>query len=500
MLKTHLSFYVCCLSIISLLTLSCSENEQTQPDIAQTANHETETVTEAPNDERRNYPDNLPEADFDGYAYRIFVGTDEMKYHFAEEENGEIINDSIYAANIAVEERYNIDIQIVDSGYPNQWTLSENGIAPLIMAGDDFADLVEVHPVLGANLSLYGNFHNLYELQYLDFSQPWWFPKTVEEMTYMDKMFLGCSTISYKAISTVWVSYVNFDIWNKYNLSDTWGSVYDLVDNHKWTFDTVCAVTKDIYRDLNGDGKRDIDDEYGTLMTPCEEAFLVAFDAQVLKKTDDTLEVIANNERVVSIVEKMYSFMYEQPSTFVMPLVTDGTKTNHGELFARGNVLMVNTGIYAAGDAYLRNAEFDYGIIPMPMFDETQENYRCFADGAYMTVPITNTDLSRTGLIFEAMNAEGYRQIVPAYEEIALKDKYLRDENSSRMFDLVLDSYTASFAFNYDNWEGFAHLFGKLFTINSGNKDIVSYLEKNMKKAVKRADKVAKGFLYYGMN
>ena len=66
------------------------------------------------------------------------------------------------------------------------------------------------------------------------------------------------------------------------------------------------------------------------------------------------------------------------------------------------------------------------------------------------------------------------------------------------MFDLVLESYTASFAFNYDNREGFAHLFGKIFTETGGNKDIVSYLEKNMKKAVKRADKVAKGFLDYG--
>jgi len=176
----------------------------------------------------------------------------------------------------------------------------------------------------------------------------------------------------------------------------------------------------------------------------------------------------------------------------------DGVETKTAQIFANGTALYCESSIEEAGGELLRDAKFDYGIVPQPKYDEAQKEYRCFAVGSYMAVPTTNTDLSRTGLIYEALNAEGYRQIIPAYEETALKDKYLRDEESGRMFDLVLESYTASFAFNYDNWEGFAHLFGKIFTETGGNKDIVSYLEKNMKKAVKRADKVAKGFLEYG--
>ena len=495
--KTLLS--ALCLSVVCLTALACSDTDTAQTDITETTGAVTEAVTEINTDDRRNYPDNLPEADLGGYAYRIFVGTDEMKYYFSEDEIGEVIQDSLFTRNRAVEERYNVDLQIVDSGYQNEYTLSD-GLHKLVMAGDDFADLVEVHCVIGANVSLTGYLYDLYELEYLDFTQPWWFPQTVTEMTFMDKMFLGCSTISYKALSTVAVGYVNFDIWNTYDLTETWGSIYDIVENGKWTLDTMIAVTKGIYRDLNGDGKRDINDEYGKLTTPAVEGYWTAFDAPILQKHADSLEVVANNDKVVSIVEKMYSHMYEQESTLIVPTFVDGVETKTAQIFADGTALYCESSIEEAGGELLRDAEFDYGIVPQPKYDESQKEYRCFAVGSYMTVPTTNTDLSRTGLIYEALNAEGYRQIIPAYEETALKDKYLRDEESGRMFDLVLESYTASFAFNYDNWEGFAHLFGKIFNETSGNKDIVSYLERNMKKAVKRADKVAEGFLDYGLN
>lgn len=489
-----------CLSAVCLMALACSDTDTAQTDITKTTDAVTEAVTEYAGDDRRNYPDKLPEADLEGYAYRVYVSTADTKYYLTEEATGEIIEDSIYNRNRAVEERYNIDLQIVDSGYDNVYTQTE-GLQKQIMAGDDFADLVEIHSVVGGNLSLTGYLFDLYELEHVDFTQPWWFPQTVEEMTFMDKMFMGCSTISYKALSTVTVGYVNLDLWNTYDLSDTYGAIYDLVADNKWTLETMDAATKVVYRDLNGDGKRDPDDEYGHVLQVGIEGYWTAFDAPILKKHEDSLEVVANNEKVVAIVEKMYDHMYNNESTYIVStMASNGMPTNLAEIFSHGAVLYVETSIAEAGGDYLRNAEFDYGILPQPKYDEAQKQYRCFAEGAYMAVPITNTNLSRTGLIYEALNAEGYRQIIPAYEETALKDKYLRDEESGRMFDLVLESYTASFAFNYDNWEGFAHLFGKIFNETKGNKDIVSYLEKNMKKAVRRADKVAQGFLDYGAN
>ena len=105
-----------CLSAVCLMALACSDTDTAQTDITETTDAVTEAVTEYAGDDRRNYPDKLPEADLEGYAYRVYVSTADTKYYLTEEATGEIIEDSIYNRNRAVEERYNIDLQIVDSG------------------------------------------------------------------------------------------------------------------------------------------------------------------------------------------------------------------------------------------------------------------------------------------------------------------------------------------------------------------------------------------------
>lgn len=105
--------------------------------------------------------------------------------------------------------------------------------------------------------------------------------------------------------------------------------------------------------------------------------------------------------------------------------------------FARGNALFMNTYLYLAANDYFRNIKFDYGIIPTMKYNEAQDNYRSMAEGAYFGVPVTNMENECTGTIIEALAAEGYRQIYPAYFEVVLKEKYLRDDDSKRMLDII---------------------------------------------------------------
>jgi len=62
------------------------------------------------------------------------------------------------------------------------------------------------------------------------------------------------------------------------------------------------------------------------------------------------------------------------------------------------------------------------------------------AGGRVTVVPVTAKKLDAIGAVLEALNFYSWRDVVPAYYEVALKQKYSRDEISSQMFDLVLDS------------------------------------------------------------
>ncbi|MBO5218030.1 MAG: hypothetical protein J6C52_01280 [Clostridia bacterium] len=471
-----------------LTTASCGGSE-TMSDVTNTASEATDGGSED-----TGIPDNLPVANYDGYVFRIFTPENYVKYYDSDEVVGEVVSDSIYSRNRTVEERFNVEIEAVVSGY-NDLTSHTQGIVKNIMANEDFCDLTELHSVHGGNISLQNALCNLHDIRYLDFTKPWWFPQTVEEMTFMDKMYLGCNTISYEAVNIVSVMYVNLNMYSEYQLDAAHGSIYDVVRDGKWTLDRMITMSKDVYRDVNGNGQRDEADVYGMYANPSCEEYWTAFQAPILQKNADTLEVVAKNDKVISIVEKMYSYFYETDSTWVAK-ITDWNRYSQqfAEQFTSEKTLLMTMYLSIAADNMLREAPFDFGILPLPKYDEAQEDYRCFAEGAYVGIPITNPNTDRTGLILEAMTAEGYRQIIPAYQEIALKDKYLRDEDSAEMFALILESYTASFAFNYDGWKGFAHLFGKIFKADGGSRDVVSYLDSNMGMAKERANIVASGF------
>ncbi len=88
----------------------------------------------------------------------------------------------------------------------------------------------------------------------------------------------------------------------------------------------------------------------------------------------------------------------------------------------------------------MRQKVSDFGIIPYPKYEETQDNYYSRVSGGIrmMLVPITNTRLEETSMIMEALHCSAYNYQIPAYYDTVLKSKTANDEESSRMLDIVL--------------------------------------------------------------
>ena len=53
------------------------------------------------------------------------------------------------------------------------------------------------------------------------------------------------------------------------------------------------------------------------------------------------------------------------------------------------------------------------------------------------------------GATLELMAAESYRQVRPAYFEVALKSKYAEEPADAKMYDIILDSFSFSFGYCY---------------------------------------------------
>ena len=131
--------------------------------------------------------------------------------------------------------------------------------------------------------------------------------------------------------------------------------------------------------------------------------------------------------------------------------------------------MFINAPINAALE--LRVMEDDYSILPMPKWDEAQEEYITMADGNHnaLAIPVTVQNLEAVGTITEALSAESYKIVFPAYYDVALKVKGTRDPESIKMLDRIVESSAFDFGYIYDGWKGFAVMLYSQLTSNSKN-------------------------------
>ena len=89
----------------------------------------------------------------------------------------------------------------------------------------------------------------------------------------------------------------------------------------------------------------------------------------------------------------------------------------------------------------------DFGILPMPKYDETQENYTSFLHGAagVFCVPITNNNEDKSGRIAEDLARYSHDTVKPAYIDVLIKSKIGRDADSARMIDIIHQNVVVDF-------------------------------------------------------
>jgi hypothetical protein len=97
------------------------------------------------------------------------------------------------------------------------------------------------------------------------------------------------------------------------------------------------------------------------------------------------------------------------------------------------------------------------------------------------------------GAVLEALCAESYRSVIPAYYETALKVKYTRDEVSAQMIDIIHDSIRTDFTFvYYASLNNAGMIYRTLVTAKSS--DFISTYAKLEKGALSALDKLISAY------
>ena len=479
--------------------ISCGNDAGQAASVTAAANDAAVTeaeVTTDPND-RSGYKDSLPEdLDFGGdtvtvYTIEVSSGTDYVIG--GDEMTGDIVTDTVIERNSKVAERLNIELKFI----PNATSYDQigNAVNKLVMAGDTTYDYIFGQQFGLVAQATKGIYYNVLDLPYIDFSQPWWWNDYMDEISIgSDKRFFLVGDYFIDCLRWSGVLFFNKDMYR--NLKGDPAELYQQVFDQKWTLEKMAALVSDCYNDLNGDSIKNELDQYGfvTYVTySSSDRFAFATDIHMTERGEDgTMTWTMGTERqlkAAELINKVFwndgSYISKIDVNLADPIFTEGRSLTLGNATLRT----------MEGDA-MRAMQAEFGMMPNPKLDEQQENYRSLVhDTAIMgVVPMNCARTEIVGATIEAMSAETWKSLMPAYYETALKVKYVRDDASAQMIDIIHDSISTEFAFvYYATLNNAGQIYRTLVTNNSN--DFMSTWAKLEKGATKALDKLNAAYL-----
>lgn len=432
------------LCLCALLLCACSKEDPVS-DTTNTTTHDTTDVAESiETAEEVLFPE---QADYGGADYTVLACDEEVPYTYfelPEEETGDAMNDAIYARNRMTEEYLNIHLHIQTGAIGDVSKSLSNSVA----AGDDSYQFANIHIVSGAAVNVTGgNLLNLLTMDGLDLSAPWWNSSFVDSLTIHgtngDKLYLASGDMIVPNARVI--------VYNKEMFQAIHGNVdiYTEVQDGKWTLDRLGTLTEGVLQDTNGDGILDADDQYafGELDNAgVGTSFLHGSGMLLLEMEEDgSLSYIFDNEKLLSMMEKLYSSLYQ-------PYTSQKTDSIGTTQFGEGHVLFGSQVLLKL--QVLREYDTDFGILPYPKYDEEQKQYYSSVWNGLLCVPITVSDPAFCAHVMEVLNATSGDTLSPAYYNKLLDSKFSRDEGSSAMLDLIFDGVIYDIGFCFDNWIG----------------------------------------------
>lgn len=456
-------FFLLLLCLI-LPSAACS-----QPETSLTpADNAGETVSESIVPERL-MPD-LPQRDFEGadfviLGYYVSEGHIHNMFEFyTEAMNGEVLNDEIFSRNLTIEEKYNIKISQTGNTTPSASLLKA-------VLADEFTYSINVDRV--EILSQYAPkscFYSMNDIPYMDLSRPWWDQNAQNGFSIGGKLYFCTSDYLLFDKERIYAIFFNKDMMNAYHIDD----LYDTVEKGEWTVEKFKTAAAAAASDLNGDGAiAFLDDQFGVVMGSydCFYSFIYGMGNRISSKDSGDLPVLSlYNDKTAECIDILMTTLCNDSVTIYGEIATDNWKTavSPQYIFEEGRGMFYEEMLQVAT---MLDTDVDYGIIPLPKYNETQEKYLTatqYIMGTCISVPVNSPDIEMTGILLEAFSAESMYTTLPVFIETVIKTKKAPDERAPHMIDLLFDGivYDVAAAFN---WGGLQTLIANTIPKNGEN-------------------------------
>ena len=340
------------------------------------------------------------------------------------------LSEAMYKRNRYVEETYAAKLsELTDAS-----GVIISKVNDSFMSGTDDYSLVNVIGNLVYTMANDGLLYNLNRLDHVDLTKPWWTKGSIEGYSMNGLLYYAASDLTICDDEGTAVVMYNKTVAADHKL-ETPDEMYDLVAAGGWTWEKMFASAKKVGEGGdNGDSQLNDGDRFGIIAMDWSYIGMMisAGERFSVKDEDDFLHINFDSKSFVDTLDTLVKYT-KQKRTFLCP-VYDGKFSE--DAFRNDNALMI-----IQVTAHIRNSrdmESDFAVLPMPKYKESQEFYHSYCPRVtYVGVPSTVTETGYVGGILEALTAKSGEIVIPEYLNVALSERFMRDEGSKRMVQYI---------------------------------------------------------------
>ncbi len=415
-----------CGATLALSLTACAKKTPTAP----TDTDETVQTEE--------YNDGLPaQMDYDRTASVLSWKSADSKSgtDWSDGISSDTVNDAVFKSRNQVAKRLNIsfDIHTADGDWNNR--------APFMMNVKNAAengtpyDLVGQYSTTGVQLAVEGVYTDLTRYSALDFSDAWWPGKVTESLTIGKSLYFCTGDITPTCVTMIGSVFVNLDLAKSYGIQEDF---YGIVRRGEWTLKRM----QEIFLDKVGTTADESSRVYGIQIAHGGVFDNLFFSGGLRFVSHDedgylTVDKCITNQITTNWFDTCRAFVFGNED-----VTKYGSSETIGTMFMQDRSIAYISHVLSDASQYLKEANFDYAVLPYPKRDEVQSDYYSQAAlGVTMfAIPEAATNKSFSAVLLQALGSDAYRTMTPEIYNSYFRTRFMATPENAEMLDLIHDS------------------------------------------------------------
>lgn len=421
-----------------LLTTSCFKKNETE----QTGDQITVSTNE---DESKTL--SVPESlDYNQKEFVVLGCSDWGVDEFTPEnvDMRDQVSASIVSRDNFIKEYLNVTIKVERiKGQFNDRIAFAQTVENNVQSDAEAYDLVACYSLVAPTLATRGLLVDLNQTEYFDADKVWWPSYMYDVCTVNGKTYHISGDASINML--YYMQAVLFDAENMANYGISEEDIYELVDNGGWTLEKMFEYSSNI--SASTDETWDDSDFYAIGMESrvMLDSFYYATGLKTVEDADGVVKVSDDilSEKALTVYDMVYSAIFVDHKL----RMNDPNLWVH--LLKEGRCIFNVSTIYQMKTT-LADVETKIGVLPFPKYEEGTEEanmgYRTLISSPHNQFAIPNDldddEVDLSSAFLETMGYVTYTNVTPVVYDNVMKLRYAKDENSSRMFDILRSGAT----------------------------------------------------------